>query len=139
MHTSRSSIEAALAHLLSGLIRWELWKARNKAAYEDIITPPGQIARQVLELLHHINAAHPFTTSSPKDDIWLQLGLLPFTRRPAPTMCITLVWTLPPYPYAKLNVDGSSLGNLDYSGGGALLGTMPGTNGGLSHPFMAIT
>lgn len=69
IYTSRNSIKAALAYLFPMLIYWELWKARNKVDYEEVILSPGHICCQVTWLLQGIGVAQPFISSSPDDEV----------------------------------------------------------------------
>ncbi|XP_071912360.1 uncharacterized protein [Coffea arabica] len=121
MHSS-GSLRGTLFHLLSALICCELWKARNKAVYEDLRASPAQIRHRIVGLLNDIVNAHPFPSSASQESPLRLLGLNVPASRLWRTKCFTLIWSLPPYLDAKLNVDGSFLGNPGSSGDGGILG-----------------
>ena len=121
IHASGTSLRAVLSHLLPILICWELWKARNQAIFNSITVRLTHICRQVVCLLSGIREAHPLALPNSENDAWSRLGLLPSPVRPPPLKWISLVWSLPSFPYSKLNVDGSSLGNPGHSGGGGIV------------------
>ena len=117
MHSIGRSLKATLACLLPLLICWDLWKGWNTVVFENLVASSDQVYRQVFWTLSAIAAAHPFQSTCPEDKNLLHLGFLSTLMPPKPTMLSTLVWSLLVYPYVKLNVDGSSIGNSRYSGG----------------------
>ena len=81
---------------------WVIWKQRNQVIFKGQSPNPclaKDTSRKVLEL-------HFFARPS-KDAI---------TR-----VCIAIHWSKPTYGWAKLNMDGSFLGNLSIAGGGGLI------------------
>ncbi|XP_027182016.1 uncharacterized protein LOC113780412 [Coffea eugenioides] len=68
-----------------------------------------------------IGTAYPFALSGSEDVSLPLLGLPTFSRQPRHKTNLTLTWSLPPFPYVKLKVDGSSLGNPGISGVGGII------------------
>ena len=52
-------------------------------------------------------------------------GILPCLRRPKHTSFLVIGWALLSFPFVKLNIDGSSLGNTSASCGGDLIHALP--------------
>ncbi|XP_071933136.1 uncharacterized protein [Coffea arabica] len=101
MHSFGNSTLAALTRLLPPFICWELWKARNKACFEDVVATSTSLLQQITMQLH--------------------TGLVLLLVYPSKRRAIALSWSYPIRPYVKLNIDGSSLGNPGDSGGGGLI------------------
>ncbi|XP_027158138.1 uncharacterized protein LOC113759763 [Coffea eugenioides] len=121
MHSSGKTLFATFAHLLLVFICWELWKARTKAVFENMVSSPEQACRRIVTLVNLIGEAHPWPYSAPHDPIFCRLGVKVVATQLQRCTCVSLSWSFPPYPYAKLNVDGSSFGNPGFAGGGGIL------------------
>nr|XP_027103068.1 uncharacterized protein LOC113724357 [Coffea arabica] len=120
VHSSGNSALAALTRLLPTIVCWELWKARNKVCFEDVVTTRTGLLHQITLQLHAVGHAFPFRCTNTGDATLRGQGLVPFLVYPR-HRTIALSWSCPTRPYVKLNVDGSSLGNPGDSGGGGLV------------------
>ena len=121
MHSSGNGFVANCYRLLPALICWALWKFRNLAYFEGVVTPVHVIFNHIVKELQLIARATPFTCSTPEDKrCWTQ-GLVPFLKQPPRARLRIIRWMVPPMGYVKLNVDGSSLGNPGDAGGGGLI------------------
>ena len=90
MHSSGKMLLATLANLLPVLICWELWKARNKAVFEDIVLSPAHVRHQVAALLNSIGEAYPLPYSAPQDSTFRHLGLKPPVALLRHRACVSL-------------------------------------------------
>nr|XP_027109299.1 uncharacterized protein LOC113729174 [Coffea arabica] len=120
-HCSRGTLQTQLTQIIPLFTYWELWKARNTAIYEGGVLAASQFYHRVIELLHGISLAHPFTSDCSNGMELHRMVWLHISKRSKPTRCLPMAWSLPTEPFVKLNVDGASLGNPGSSGGGGIV------------------
>lgn len=82
---------------------------------------PQQVIHQVLALISNEATAHPFIAMVNEDKHLVSRGIIPFIHQPRKKKVLAIYWEMPPPPFVKLNIDGSSLGNPGLLGGGGVI------------------
>ncbi|XP_071921753.1 uncharacterized protein [Coffea arabica] len=119
-HSTESSTRGCFSQVLPAVVCWEIWKDRNLHFFEGIVTLAAQLRRLIMMNVQAIVRAWP--RPSKNSDAGLPTtGLISFPAPRRPCSKQTFFWEAPPFPLTKLNMDGSSLGNPELSGGRGII------------------
>ncbi|XP_071900997.1 uncharacterized protein [Coffea arabica] len=92
---ARASTSSATGHLLSiltSIVCWEIWKARNLQFFDGVVLFAFQVCRRILAEVHAISIAIPFTHRMATDTRLFSVGVIPFLKPRVPPKVTTLNW-----------------------------------------------
>lgn len=96
---------------LPPIIMWHIWKARNKAKFENVRIEYAEILKNIEAYVHDLYTANKLCLEKGKcsDTIIQTLDLKYIKHRRSAIFMVR--WIPPWYSWAKLNMDGVSRGN----------------------------
>ena len=118
--SSRTIAFLQFAHQnIPSLIGWNIWKARNRARFDDKVYSPNAICGFILDDVRHLFSLK-FPGYSSTSPTWLGFytSLASFHK---PESFRLVKWLRPNPGESKLNTDGCSKGNPGRAGGGGVL------------------
>ncbi|KAG6702808.1 hypothetical protein I3842_07G054300 [Carya illinoinensis] len=118
---SKSSQVRIIFGILPSIISWKLWERRCKARYEEKANTVESVWHAIkLWLRRVVDQVMKVSSVSTRDiDILNRLDIP--VLNPKPKRVRVVRWTRPRQGWVKLNIDGSSLGNLGHSGAGGVI------------------